>query len=78
MGKNSANKEWQVIGRVRPVLFTYRAEFRVGGENQTGRFYDEESAEFSNAFSRNVVQRRNSATLVYRSLSLISLSFNSK
>lgn len=51
-----------------PVLLTYPAELCVGGEIQKGEFYDEGSAEYSNAFSRNVVQRRNSATLVYRSL----------
>ena len=42
-----------------PVLFTYRAEIRVGGEIQTGRFYDEERTEFSNAFYQNVVRGLN-------------------
>jgi len=39
-------------------LFTYRAEVRVGGENQVGRFYAAESAELWNAFLQKVMQNR--------------------
>jgi hypothetical protein len=49
-------------------LFTYRAEVRVGGENRSGRFDAEESAELWNAFSQNVLHRQKAGKYAFGGL----------